>query len=120
MDENNFYSIDRLVEFGLGLVVAQQMVRTMNDSIQNMAVPGSFTMQQPNSPALFYAVVNGGQVGPLSEREVAGLILQKRIVNETYMWKPGMPSWALAGKIPDVVRLAALTPPPPPPVSTKP
>jgi len=120
MDENNFYSIDRLVEFGLGLVVAQQMVRTMNDSIQNMVVPGSFAMQQQNRPVLFYAVVEGGQVGPLSESEVAALIQQKRIVNGTYMWKPGMPAWTLAGKIPEVVRLAALTPPPPPSINTKP
>lgn len=120
MDDNSFYSIDRLVEFGLGLAVAQQMVRTMNDSIQNMVVPGSFNMQQPSRPVLFYAVVEGGQLGPLSESEVAGLILGKRIVNETYMWKPGMQSWALAGKIPEVVRLAALTPPPPPTTKAKP
>lgn len=120
MDENNFYSIDRLVEFGLGMAMAQQMVRTMNDNIQNMVVPGSFATQHPRRPTLFYAVLEGGQVGPLSESEVAKLILDKRIVHETYMWKPGMPSWALAGKIPEVVRLAAMTPPPQPAPSAKP
>lgn len=30
MDDNSFFSIDRLVEFGVGMAVANQMVRTMN------------------------------------------------------------------------------------------
>lgn len=114
MDDNHFYSIDRLVEFGLGIAVAQQMVRTMNESMQQMSVPGSFNMQRIAQPALFYAVLDESQAGPFTEQEVAGLILQKRIVHETYMWKPGMPSWTLAGQIPAVVRLVALAPPPPP------
>ena len=118
MDDSHFYSIDRLVEFGLGLAVAQQMVKTMNESIQHMNVPGSFSMPRAQQPSLFYAVVGGTQVGPLSEREVASLILEKKIVNETYMWKPGMLSWDLAEKIPDVVRLVALTPPPLPSKNT--
>ena len=30
MDDNHFFSIDRLVEFGLGMGMAQQMIRVMN------------------------------------------------------------------------------------------
>lgn len=120
MDDNNFYSIDRLVEFGLGIAVAQQMVRTMNESMHQMSVPGSFTMQRTAQPALFYAMLDGSQAGPFTEHEMADLIQQKRIVHQTYMWKPGMPSWMLAGQIPEVVRLVALAPPPHPPNTTKP
>lgn len=112
MDDSSFYSIDRLVEFGMGMAVAQQMVRTMNESMQQMKVPGTFTMPQTQQSTLFYAVVGGKQMGPLSEREVANLISEKMIVNETYMWKPGMLAWELAEKIPEVLRLVALTPPP--------
>jgi hypothetical protein len=115
MDDSSFYSINKLVEFGMGLAVAQQMVKTMNQSIENMKTPGSFSAHLQQPQALFYAVVEGKQMGPLSEQDVALLIRDKKIVNETYMWKAGMPSWDLAEKIPSVVRLVALTPPPLPP-----
>lgn len=35
----NFDSIDHLVEFGLGVVVAKQMISTMNQAIAGMATP---------------------------------------------------------------------------------
>ena len=120
MDESSFYSINNLVEFGMGMAVAQQMVKTMNQSIETMKVPGSFPAHQQQPQSLFYAVVEGKQMGPLSEQEVTRLIKEKKIVNETYMWKPGMQSWELAEKIPEVVRLVALTPPPLPPNTEKP
>jgi len=69
---------------------------------------------------LFYAVVEGKQMGPLSEHEITRLFREKKIINETYMWKPGMQAWELAEKIPEVVRLVALTPPPFPPNIEKP
>ena len=40
MDDNSFNSIDRLVEFGLGVAVANQMIATMNACIGGMRVPG--------------------------------------------------------------------------------
>lgn len=110
MDDSSFFSMNRLVEFGMGMAIAQQMVKTMNYSIENMKVPGSFSTTPQQT--LYYAVVEGNQMGPLSEQDVSTLITEKKIVNETYMWKPGMPTWELAEKIPEVVRLVALTPPP--------
>jgi hypothetical protein len=41
MNEDSFFSMDRLVEFGMGMVIAQQMVKTMNQSITNMHIPGA-------------------------------------------------------------------------------
>lgn len=113
MDDNNFFSINSLVEFGMGMAIAQQMVKTMNHSIDNMKVPGSYSTQQPQS--LFYAVIEGKQVGPLSEQDISQLIRDKKIVNETYMWKPSMPDWVIAENMPEIVRLVALCPPPLPP-----
>ena len=51
MDENSFYSVDRLVEFGLGMAMAQQMVQMMNQTMQSMYVPGSI-QSMPQRPAL--------------------------------------------------------------------
>lgn len=99
----------------MSMAIAQQMVQAMNESIETMKVPGSFVshLQQPQS--IFYAIVDGNQLGPLSVNEVTRLIREKKIFNETYMWRPGLRSWELAEKIPEVVRLVAMTPPPFPP-----
>ena len=48
MDNNSIFSIDRLVEFGLGMGLAQQMVGMMNQYMQSMYVPGSIqSMPKP-------------------------------------------------------------------------
>ena len=116
MDESSFYSIDRLVEFGLTLGVATQMANSMNASFQVMQIPGARNPMQPNALAedqpLFYAVLDGKSVGPLATSELSRLIAEKRVTKETYIWKPGMQNWQLAESVPEVLRLAALTPPP--------
>ena len=110
MDQSNFFSINNLVEFGMGMAIAQQMVQTMNHTIGNMNVPGSMPTQEQGS--LFYAVIENNQVGPLSQQDIAQLVKDKKIVNETYMWKPGMDDWDIAEKIPEILRIVALNPPP--------
>ena len=118
MDESSFYSIDRLVEFGLTLGVATQMANSMNASLQAMQVPGARNPMQPNALAedhpLFYVVLDGKSVGPLATSELSRLIAEKRVTKETYVWKPGMPDWQLAENVPEVLKLVALTPPPVP------
>lgn len=118
MGENSFYSIDRLVEFGLTLGVATQMASSMNASLQAMQIPGAKNPMQPNTLAgnqpLFYVVLDGNAVGPLSTSELSLLIAEKRVVKETYVWSPGMVDWQLAENVPEVLRLVALTPPPVP------
>ena len=56
MDQSNFFSINNLVEFGMGMAIAQQMVQTMNHTIGNMNVPGSMPTQEQGS--LFYAKIS--------------------------------------------------------------
>ena len=109
--ENSFYSIDRLIEFGMGLAVAQQMVKTMNDAMMNMRIPGSMNSMQPVEQQFYYAIIEGKQTGPFSEQELSRLISEKKIAKETYIWKPGMPNWNIAEKLPEILKLVALTPP---------
>ena len=115
MNQDNFFSINNLVEFGMGLAIAQQMVKTMNHSMVNMNVPGAAPAgampSVQESSSLFYAVLDSKQAGPLSYQDISQLISGKRIVNETYMWKPGMSNWEIAEKIPEILKLVALTPP---------
>ena len=118
MDENSFYSIDRLVEFGLTLGVATQMANSMNASLQAMQIPGAGNPMMSNALAedqpLLYVVLDGKSVGPLATSELSRLIAEKLVTKETYVWKPGMSDWKLAENVPEVLRLVALTPPPVP------
>lgn len=112
MNDDSFFSINRLVEFGMGIAVAQQMVNTMNSAITNMHVPGSMNSMQSTPQQFYYAMIEGKQVGPFSEQELSRLITDKKVVKETYIWKPGLPKWEIAEKLPEILKLVALAPPP--------
>ena len=112
MNDDNFFSINRLVDFGMSMAVAQQMVKTMNSAITNMHVPGTMNPMQTVSPQFYYIIIEGNQAGPFSEQELSRLIAEKKIVKETYIWKPGLPKWVIAEKLPEILKLVALAPPP--------
>lgn len=112
MNDDSFFSIDRLVEFGMGMAIAQQMVKTMNSAMNNMHVPGSMNPMQTSASQFYYVILEGNQAGPFSEQELSRLIADKKIVKETYIWKPGLPKWEFAEKLPEILKLVALAPPP--------
>jgi hypothetical protein len=112
MNDDSFFSINRLVEFGMGMAVAQQMVNNMNSAMTNMHVPGSMNQMQTTAPQFYYAIIEGNQSGPFSEQELSRLIGEKKVVKETYIWKPGLPKWEIAEKLPEILKLVALAPPP--------
>ena len=114
MNDNNFYSLDRLVEFGLGLGMAQQMVRTMNESMRQMYVPGSI-QSMPNSVTpqqVYYVAIDGKPVGPMSDRELSQLITSKKVDKNTLAWMPGMATWQPIEQVSAILKIIALTPPP--------
>ena len=112
MDNNDFFSLDRLLEFGLGMGMAQQMINMMNQSMKSMYIPGSIqSMPQPIA-SIYYVAIYGRQVGPLSESELMELIRDKKVSKDTLAWMPGMPTWQPIEQVPAVLKLIALTPPP--------
>lgn len=112
MNDSGFYSIDRLVEFGLGMAVAQQMVQTMNQAMQQVYVPGSIQSMPAPQQQPCYVAIDGESVGPLSERDLVRLITEKKVTKETLAWMPGMPQWRPIEQLPSILRVIALTPPP--------
>lgn len=112
MTEDSFFSIDRLVEFGMGLTMAQQMIKMMNESMQNMYIPGTMNPIQPSPSQVYYVIINDAQVGPLSESDMSRLILEHKITKDTYAWIPGMQNWQPIEQIPNILRLVAIAPPP--------
>lgn len=107
---SEFYSIDRLVEFGLSLAVSQQMIAAMNQAFQQMYVPGS--MQSMPAPNIIYVVVDGKSVGPMGEFDFVRLLESGKVTKDTLAWVPGMPAWKPIEEIPAILKLVALTPPP--------
>lgn len=112
MDENSFFSMDRLVEFGLGMAMAQQMVQVMNQSLKQMYIPGSVQTMPAPSAHLFYVVLDGQSVGPLTESDLFLLVANKKVTKDTLAWMPGMSGWQAMGQIPAILKIVALTPPP--------
>ena len=112
MDNNSIFSIDRLVEFGLGMGLAQQMVGMMNQYMQSMYVPGSIQSMPKPMPQIYYVAIDGQQVGPLNDSELSHLIIQKKINKDSLSWVPGMLSWKPIEQVPAILKVIALTPPP--------
>lgn len=112
MNDENFYSINKLVEFGLGLAVAQQMVGAMNHALRNTYIPGPQSAPPGMHANVYYVILDGKQAGPFSDQEMARLITEGRIRKDSYVWRPGLPKWEAVENVADVLRLVALAPPP--------
>lgn len=96
----------------MSLAVAQQMVQAMNNALTNMHVSATMNPMQSARQRLYYAMIEGKQAGPFSEQELSRLIAEKKVVKETYIWRPGLATWRLTKNLPDILRLVALTPAP--------
>ena len=93
---NDFSSIDRLIEFGLSIAVAQQMMNTVNTCIHQMTIPGTGnSMPVPN----YYVVIEGKQVGPLSHHALQDMIRQEKVKPDTLLWRQGMSAWKLLKEV---------------------
>ena len=120
MNNNSGFSMDRLLEFGMSAAVAGQVMRTMNQTMNETMQPWPPSMKpgtaMPN-PAmppshLYYLALEGKQAGPFSETEIVRLVNEKRITKDTLVWHQGMPAWKRAEDLPEMLRIIALAPPP--------
>jgi len=115
MNDDSFFSINRLMEFGMSMAVAQQMVNSMNEGMTKMQFPGTSPPGfQSQVSGHYHVMVDGTQAGPFSENEILTMLQVRKIHKETYVWCPGMTNWKMAEQVPEFLRLVALTPPPPP------
>lgn len=78
MNDNSFYSIDRLVEFGMGMAMAQQMVRVMNETMQTMYVPGAPNTISAPQPLTIYAGIEGNLLGLLMKVSSSKWFLKRK------------------------------------------
>lgn len=99
-----------MMQFGVGLAVAQQMVNTMNSAMGNMTVP-TVHMQAPQLPiqkAEFYVVVDDNVAGPFDEPELISLIQKGKLTENSLVWRKGLNYWCTVNAIPEVKKLLLL------------
>ena len=108
--DTNFTSIERLLEFGLEIGIAQQMMRSMNHTMQNMYIPGSVATM-PQSQKTWYVGIDGKPVGPLTETELTRMLLNKELNKESLVWSVGMPNWEAIKNVPEVLKIIIQLPP---------
>lgn len=117
MDNDGFFSVEKLVEFGLSMAMARQMVGMFNQVMTPLSMPTSpnympmNTVMQYPSEQTIYVGVDGKPVGPLREYNIIELYRAKKITKDSLAWIPGMSGWARIEEIPTILRIIALTPP---------
>lgn len=104
---NDFSSIEQLMELGMSMAVAQQMTATMNHAIGNMAVPGVGNAM--TSRKEYYVVIDNAQAGPLTEEMFAQLVNEGKISDTTLMWYRGLPSWKFVKDVPEAYKWIVLS-----------
>lgn len=104
----DFSSLDRLIEFGFGMGLAQQMVQTMNTTVNHMQIPGvnagttgqQLCCQQTPPPAQWYMVADQKVAGPFTDDEIARLVELHKVDADSWVWCYGMKDWEKAADVP--------------------
>lgn len=116
----DFSSLDKLVEFGLSVGIANQMMNTMNSVIANTAMPGvginpgiakgpiSANRQSLESTESYYIVRDERMAGPFTQAELSRLVNNVVVTENTLCWRPGLNAWKFAKDISDVNKLLLL------------
>lgn len=112
MNDDSFFSMNRLMEFSMGLAIAQQMTQAMNRAISQMTVPGAGNPMPCQLSNVLYVVVDGNHMGPLDDKDFMRLASNGKITETTLVWMPGMVSWQPIKQIPYALKILTLAPPP--------
>lgn len=117
--DNATSGIERLMEFGIGIGIAQQMVKTMNHALNQSVVSGSPQANRNTDQQQFYVVIDNVVGGPWSRQQVQSAMLSGRLGRDSFVWTPGMAQWS---RMEDVSYFTTppVQPPPLPPKGDEP
>lgn len=113
MNDDSFRPIERLIEFGLSMNVAQQIASSVSSAMQTVTLPGEGRLQK-KADTSFYLAINGKAAGPFTQDDINSLILNNHLSKDSLVWMSGMPEWKKAQDVPAVLRLILIAPPPVP------
>lgn len=100
----------------MGGAMGNQMAGMMNQMGNTMNPQATPNNQIPPPPPViqYLLSVNGQQTGPFNMQQLQQMVMSGQLVNNTYVWKQGMPNWVEAGKVIELQSLFNAMPPPPP------
>jgi hypothetical protein len=98
---------------GMGFGMAGAFGQQMNQAAQQMTAPTTLP-PPPMGFSPYYVYVNNAQQGPFDMNTLQTLANNGVLTPQTFVWKQGMSTWAVANLQPDLVHLFSATPPPPP------
>jgi len=101
---------------GMGIGMGQAMAGTMG---QAAAPPPQAAPPPLPQTAVWFAAINGAQVGPLDAAGIQQQLAAGQISPATLLWKNGMAAWTPGQQIPELAALFAAPPPipgAPPPI----
>ena len=108
-----------MMGMAMGGVMGGQMAGMMNGFSQvthpqqQTPAMGGVTVPPPMPTAVQYTVgINGQQYGPYNVQQMQQMAQSGQINASTLVWAPGMPQWAVASTIPELMALFTPTPPP--------
>lgn len=111
-ERETYYSIERLVDFGISMAVAQQMISGFQQAMGQTAQPQNAFMPQTAVGRVYFALINSEQVGPLSGHDIIRMVRDSEITASTLLWAAGSPTWMPASSFPEVMSVVAIAPPP--------
>jgi len=111
VSDDRFYSVDRLVEYGMSMSVAQQMVQTMNNAMENMNTQNIQSPLHSTPAASYYIMIENNPAGPFTEQQVSDLVRDLKIDKKPFVWKTGLRGWVMAEQMPEILKWITLTPP---------
>lgn len=90
---------DKVVEFGMGMAVMQQVPQMMNAATTAANQPAPPPI--PKATAYFLAI-GGKQYGPFTVEQLRPFVPTSQITKETLVWCQGMSAWEPAASRPDI------------------
>jgi len=90
---------DKVVEFGMGMAICQQIPQMMNAA--NTAANQPAPPPLPKANAYFLAI-EGKQYGPFTVDQLRPFVPTGQITAQTLVWCQGMSAWAPAGACPEI------------------
>ena len=109
---DSLFTVDRLVEFGLGMAVANHLVNTFNENMPHHQSASLNKGETSNSLHItnVYLEYLGKPIGPLDGREILKFHKDGMLTKDTLAWMPGMSKWEKIENIPLILKIIALSP----------
>lgn len=107
--------LNNATDNGLNAFASKSTMGSPSMGAPSMGTTHMGTPQMGAEPNVQYMVgVNGQQAGPFNWQQLKQLAQQGQLTAQSYVWKQGMPQWALAGQVAELQPIFANAMPPMP------